>query len=126
MDESYPFYGEDMDLAYRVHRAGLEVCQVPAARVIHLGSGSTQGTLTSTMQVRSYYEAPLRFLRSHGTPIDVLLWRIGRGSAASVRYGFVRLFLRGADAEQQLEFWSGVFQLCVSGSPQTWSLRTTG
>jgi GT2 family glycosyltransferase len=126
MDESYPFYGEDMDLAYRVHQEGLQVVHLPSARVIHIGEGSSRDAGSPSNRVRSYYEAPLRFLRSHGTPAEVLTWRLVRGVAAAARYGVVRLALRGADADRQLALWSGVLQLCISGSPRTWSLGAPG
>jgi GT2 family glycosyltransferase len=124
MDESYPFYGEDMDLAYRVHREGLKVVNVPSARVIHVGEGSSAGGWNPSSRVRSYYEAPLQFLQRHGSPAEVLVWRLGRGAAAAACYAFARLVLRGEDSERQVAFWSSVLNLCVSGTARTWSLRS--
>jgi GT2 family glycosyltransferase len=124
MDEAYPFYGEDMDLAYRIHRAGLEVVWLPSARIHHVAEGSSHFPPSPAMRVRSWYEAPLRFLLKHGTLTDILWWRLTRGVAASLRYARTRWMRHGTDPEQQLAIWSGVLQLCLRGEPATWSLDT--
>ena len=51
----YFMYGEDMDLSYRLHYAGLEVIHVPNAEVVHHGSGSSSQQVThfSTVLIRS-------------------------------------------------------------------------
>jgi N-acetylglucosaminyl-diphospho-decaprenol L-rhamnosyltransferase len=41
-DEAYFMYGEEIDWAWRIHRAGWSVYCVPAAEVIHLGGQSTE------------------------------------------------------------------------------------
>lgn len=125
MDETFPFYGEDMELAYRVRLEGLEVVQLPAARVRHVGEGSSRSGASPTMRVRSYYEAPLRFLCKHGSSTEVLLWRLGRGTVAAARYATVRWLRRGVDAERQLALWAGVVRLCVRGAPSEWSLGSS-
>jgi N-acetylglucosaminyl-diphospho-decaprenol L-rhamnosyltransferase len=124
MDEDYPFYGEDMDVAYRVHRERLDVVLHPAARVIHVAEGSSRSAPTPLMRVRSRYEAPLRFLLKHGNPADVWFWRSSRGMSAGFRYLRSRFVQRGAVADYQRAVWARVVQLCVSGSPGKWSLET--
>ena len=42
-DEDYFMYSEELDLCYRMHRAGWEVWYEPAAHVIHLGGASSKG-----------------------------------------------------------------------------------
>ncbi len=42
LDEGYFMYVEEVDLCYRLKRAGWEVWQVPAARVVHYGGQSTR------------------------------------------------------------------------------------
>ena len=122
MDETFPFYGEDMELAYRVRLEGLAVVQVPAARVRHVGEGSSRSGVNPTMRVRSYYEAPLRFLRKHGSAAELIIWRLGRGTVAAARYATARWLRHGADAERQMTLWAGVVRLCVAGVPSEWSL----
>lgn len=124
MDESYPFYGEDMDLAYRIRLRGLKVVQLPKALVYHLGEASSGPNLSPLMRVRSHYEAPLRFLRKHASKREVMLWRLVRGTVAALRYGSVRL-RRGTDSEYQRAIWSMVIRLCVRGAPSDWALATS-
>jgi N-acetylglucosaminyl-diphospho-decaprenol L-rhamnosyltransferase len=124
LDEDYPFYGEDMDLAYRVHCEGFDVVRLPSARVVHLGQGSSQPEPTPLMRVRSWYEAPLRFLRKHGNPADVWFWRLSRGTSAACRYLGARIVQRGGLADDQRFMWARVVQLCVSGTPGAWSLES--
>ena len=45
-DEEFFMYAEDMDLCEKIARAGLEVLQLPKARVIHLGGGTYTGSRT--------------------------------------------------------------------------------
>jgi GT2 family glycosyltransferase len=115
-----------MDLAYRVHREGLGVVRLPAARVLHVGEGSSHAEPTPAMRVRSWYEAPLRFLLKHGSPADVWFWRFSRGISAALRYLAARLVQRGTVADYQRAMWATVVQLCVSGTPDTWSLESNG
>ncbi|MGC8874324.1 MAG: glycosyltransferase family 2 protein [Chloroflexia bacterium] len=42
LDEGYFMYVEEVDLCYRLKRAGWEVWHVPTARVVHLGGQSTR------------------------------------------------------------------------------------
>ncbi len=122
MDEDYPFYGEDMDLAYRVHREGLDVVRLPVARVVHVGEASSQSEPTPLMRVRSAYEAPLRFLLKHGGLLDLISWRLTRGFAAAARYIRARVMQPGPGAERQRAIWSKVIYLCFTGRPDTWTL----
>jgi GT2 family glycosyltransferase len=124
LDEDYPFYGEDLDLAYRVHEQGLAVVWLPAAQVHHVAEGSLGPTPNPEMRTRAGYEAPLRFLRKHGNSVDVVYWRLSRGSAAAVRYARAWCLKGGRDAEYQLALWSGVLRLCLSGTPGTWTLES--
>jgi GT2 family glycosyltransferase len=122
MDEDYPFYGEDMDLAFRVHREGLEVVRLGAARVVHVGEASSQSEPTPLMRVRSAYEAPLRFLLKHGGRLDLISWRLTRGLAAAARYIRARVMRPGPGAERQRAIWSRVIHLCFTGLPDRWTL----
>ncbi len=40
-DESYFFYGEDIDLCYRIHQAGYHIIYYPKVKVIHLKGASS-------------------------------------------------------------------------------------
>lgn len=60
-DEGYELYGEELDLCYRLRRAGWEVWYEPAAHVVHHGGASTHQL--STVREAQLYRSRLRFFR---------------------------------------------------------------
>ena len=63
LDEQYFMYTEEVDLCYRMARAGWGVYWVPQARVLHYGGQSTRQAETE-MFLR-LYESKVRFFRKH-------------------------------------------------------------
>ncbi len=62
-DEDYFMYGEDIDLSYRIQKAGFENLYFAGASIIHFKGESTEkGTLN---HVRLFYEAMSIFARKH-------------------------------------------------------------
>lgn len=53
-DESFFFYGEDIELCHRIHRAGYRCVHEPTVATTHLGGGSSDATLLDT-DMRSRY-----------------------------------------------------------------------
>jgi GT2 family glycosyltransferase len=72
--EAYFMYGEDLDLCYKVRRAGFRVVYNPATSLVHFGGGSTARTV-STFSVVMMRSSIHRFLTLHR----------GRGAAARYR-----------------------------------------
>jgi N-acetylglucosaminyl-diphospho-decaprenol L-rhamnosyltransferase len=66
-DVSFFMYFEEVDLCYRLGKAGWEVHYVPAAEVIHIGGASTRQSF-SRMKIQ-YFISLLRFYRKHYSPI---------------------------------------------------------
>ncbi len=62
LDETFFMYGEDIDLSYRVKKAGYENWYVPA-KILHYKGESTQKT--SFRYVHVFYQAMLIFFRKH-------------------------------------------------------------
>jgi hypothetical protein len=62
-DEGYFVYAEEMDLCYRLRRAGWEVRYQPAARVVHVG-GATSRRDWARFE-RHLYQGRVRFFRKH-------------------------------------------------------------
>ena len=62
----YFMYGEDMDLCFKVLRAGFRIYHVPAAVIVHHGSGSSseQGSSFSAVMTREALHAYM--VRNHG------------------------------------------------------------
>ncbi|CAN5917387.1 glycosyltransferase family 2 protein [soil metagenome] len=63
LDEDYFLYGEDVDLSYRIGRAGYTNYYFPQVRIIHFKGKSTQKEAIG--YVRMFYEAMAIFARKH-------------------------------------------------------------
>ena len=63
LDEQYFMYTEEVDLCYRLARAGWEVYWVPQARVLHFGAQSTRQA--EAEMFLALYESKVRFFRKH-------------------------------------------------------------
>lgn len=95
-DESYFFYHEETDLQYRLHRAGWERWLVPSSEVVHIEGGSASAVYGRETTLR-YIPAKLRFLRKHGSRLDLAAFRVmmsamhlGRAAAGLVLPGRAR------------------------------------
>jgi N-acetylglucosaminyl-diphospho-decaprenol L-rhamnosyltransferase len=60
-DEGYFMYFEDVDLGWRIGRAGYRNVYEPAATVTHIGAHSTQGDASDRMR-RAHHASAYRFL----------------------------------------------------------------
>ena len=70
LDEDFFMYGEDIDLSYRLLKAGYENWYVPA-RIVHYKGESTQKT--SFRYVHVFYQAMLIFFRKHYGHLSLLV-----------------------------------------------------
>lgn len=65
LDEDFFMYGEDIDLSYRVTKAGYQNYYFPATSIIHYkGESTKRGSLN---YVRTFYQAMIIFARKHFT-----------------------------------------------------------
>ena len=64
LDEGYRLYGDDIDLAYRAHKAGWERWYVPQAVVIHHHQAVTDRRFL-TRRTLWHWRSILRFVRKH-------------------------------------------------------------
>lgn len=62
-DESFFMYGEDIDLSYRIRKAGYENWYVAQSRVIHFKGESTKKE--STKYLKMFYNAMIVFVNKH-------------------------------------------------------------
>jgi hypothetical protein len=76
-DPDYFMYGEDLDLCYRIKKAGWEVMYVHSTSIIHYKGESTRRS--SINEVRHFYEAMQIFAEKHnkGSRIFLFLIRLG-------------------------------------------------
>jgi GT2 family glycosyltransferase len=72
-DIGYFFFAEEMDLCYRLRRAGWTIAFVPAATIIHLGGQSA--ARVPWARVIWHYSGLLRFYRLHRGRVQYLSLR---------------------------------------------------
>jgi GT2 family glycosyltransferase len=63
LDEDYFMYSEEVDLCYRVQRAGWRLFWVPEADVVHFGGQSTQQVPTEMFL--NLYHGKIKYFRKH-------------------------------------------------------------
>jgi GT2 family glycosyltransferase len=63
LDETFFMYGEDLDLCYRVARAGFRVYYVASTKIVHFKGESTRRS--DIDEVRHFYEAMEIFVEKH-------------------------------------------------------------
>ncbi len=77
-DETFFMYAEELDLCYRIHRAGHALIMTPHASIIHLVGG---GAALSPRRAESVTRAKMHFFRKHfsrfgAVTAGLLLWLI--------------------------------------------------
>lgn len=63
LDEDYFMYGEDIDLSYRITKAGYAIYYLPTTSIIHYKGEST--SKSSINYILTFYQAMLIFTRKH-------------------------------------------------------------
>lgn len=113
LDETFFMYGEDIDLSYRIIKAGYKNYYYPDARIIHYKGESTKKS--SVNYVIVFYKAMMIFAFKHFTQSNAQLFSfliniaiyLRAGAAILARF-FQRIFLPLCDA---LLFYGGMFLL---------------
>lgn len=74
LDETFFMYGEDIDLSYRIIKAGYDNYYFPETQIIHYkGESTKKGSLN---YVKVFYEAMLIFARKHFSPQQAKLYSV--------------------------------------------------
>lgn len=74
LDEGFFMYAEEVDWCYSVRQKGWQVWYQPAAKIIHLGGGSSQGR--RTQREGDLYRSRVRFFRKHYGHIPAQLLKL--------------------------------------------------
>jgi GT2 family glycosyltransferase len=74
-DESFYFYAEDLDLCYRLRKAGWGILYLAEARVTHYGSASFN-QLSQTEKSAIYFRSLLHYFKKHSSPAKYTLVRL--------------------------------------------------
>lgn len=96
LDESYFMYAEEVDWCYAMRAKGWQVWYQPAAKVIHLGGGSSRNR--RTQREGDLYRSRVRFFRKHyGDRLaELLKWQIYGFCAIKIAvHGLLRLVSGG-------------------------------
>ncbi|MDR1182834.1 MAG: glycosyltransferase family 2 protein [Bacteroidales bacterium] len=95
LDEDYFMYGEDIDLSYRITKAGYKNYYFPKTRIIHYKGESTKKS--SINYVFVFYRAMQIFAKKHFSQKNAILFNIMINTAIYLRAFFSiakRLFLK--------------------------------
>jgi O-antigen biosynthesis protein len=90
LDEDFFMYGEDIDLSYRITKAGYKNYYYPGARIIHYKGESTKKS--SVNYVFVFYNAMVIFARKHFTQKNARLFSILIHIAIYLRAGVAVLY----------------------------------
>ena len=99
LDETFYFYGEDLDWSYRIKQAGWKIFYVPSIEVLHLkGQTSRQ---QSTRLIHEFYEAMRLFYRKHYAASNPALLRFAilRGIDLGEAWAMLKNALRPSGAK---------------------------
>jgi GT2 family glycosyltransferase len=83
--EDYFMYAEDIDLNYKVKRAGFSNYYIGDAAIVHHGGGSTSRQWVSPRRIVMKYRAMRRFYRKTRGPLYESMYRFAMGGAALAR-----------------------------------------
>lgn len=86
LDEAFFMYGEDIDLSYRITKAGYKIYYHPKTRVIHYRGESTKKS--SINYVFVFYQAMIIFAKKHFSPGNAQAFSFLINLAVYLRAGF--------------------------------------
>ncbi len=104
-DESYFMYGEDVDLCYRIKKAGWQVWYLPEAEIIHYGGGSS-GRIAETAAIYDRISITKFLRKRHGILMAVvyrvMCFFIGLGMSSI--FGVALIFTREREKIRKVFF----------------------
>ena len=74
LDEDYFMYSEEIDLCYRIQRAGWRLFWVPEAEVVHFGGQSTQQAPTEMFL--NLYHGKIKYFRKHNGWLAAQIYKL--------------------------------------------------
>jgi len=127
-DQRFFMYSEDLDLCYRVKRAGFDRLYEPAATITHHGGGSSNSA-RSMFSVVMTRESVCRYFRQNHGALAAFGYRATTGLAALVRLPLVALVwaakkLSGGKNYGAVKKWFTILRwsLCL----ESWAAKKTG
>jgi GT2 family glycosyltransferase len=83
-DPAYFMYGEDVDLSFKIHKAGYKLYYVPRAEIVHHGGGSS-ASARSTFSTVMMRESVRLFLRKRRGAFSAAMYSVFLGVSAVLR-----------------------------------------
>ena len=114
--EEFFMYAEDLDLNYKVQRLGLASYYVPAARVIHLGGGSSSKRGSRQWATSMKARSLVLFYRKHRGPLYAFLFRVAMAASAIARLAAMLLiypFKQGGDMQTPFSKWLAMLRWAI-------------
>jgi len=123
---AYFMYAEDMDLCFKIRRAGFRIYHVPGSEVVHHGGGSSvaQGSSFSAVMMREALHSYM--ILNHGR-YSASVYRLATGISVLFRLAVLSIALLVAGRSRRpalkaaIARWSAV--LSWSGGGQKWAKR---
>ena len=111
LDESFFMYTEEVDLNYRLKRAGWKNLWVPASKVIHYGGQSTQQNRTPMFL--QLYQTKVQFFRKHYGAFITRLYKGVLFFSAMLRVlgSFLMKLKTSSNAQTHQHLFTNYFQL---------------
>jgi N-acetylglucosaminyl-diphospho-decaprenol L-rhamnosyltransferase len=123
--EDYFMYAEDIDLNYKVKRAGLKNYYIGKAVIIHHGGGSSSQQWVSQWKTIMKYRAMRRYYRKTRGPVYASMYRAAMGGAALARlillalaYPLGKILWDTKSIEIASEKWTAVLKWAIGWQNQ--------
>jgi GT2 family glycosyltransferase len=119
----YFMYGEDLDLCFKIMRAGWRVYHVPETEIVHFGGGSTRRTVSNFSNVMMR-ESVYRYLRHNRGAFSALSYKLAMGAASVVRMVVILPVLliprqRAAQPGHSFHKWLSILRWSLGSEPAT-------
>ncbi len=83
-DESYYIYSEEVDLCYRIRKAGFDIHWVPSSEVTHFGGQSTKQV--ANKMFLQLYQSKIQYFRKNYGVLSAIIYKIILLMASMVRF----------------------------------------
>jgi len=126
-DERYFMYSEDLDLCYRVRKAGFGCLYVPDAQIVHHGGGSSNVApgMFSTVMIR---QSVFRFMTYHRGRVSAWGYRVVMGISSLIRLPLIAVVnaVSGKKIYSGASFRKWIFILRWSVGLESWAAKKSG
>ena len=124
--QDYFMYSEDMDLCFKITRAGWRIYYVPEAKIVHHAAGSSSSRDEEDFSTIMTRESLMRFMELHRSSAYATLYKITSAAAAACRIvllGIALLFHPSGHRQlfRSLKKWSRVLAWCFGLA--SWATR---